>query len=276
MLAEDQAKSLPPEAWRVVPEAILDRVEQTGFIDVGPHEQDGVKKSQGVFDIRYDLTASTPFNNNEGLSFSGSRVLHQVGLRIEPPFVRRAERNLYRAALISYQRQRRNLQAFEDNIVTDARVDLRALRQLYQTLLVQQRAVEIAYSQVDNARSTFLAPPDPRTQDTAGNVAALTQQLLEAQASLVEAQNQLYTTWVNFLTARMDLYLDLELLPLDSRGLWPDDAATSPGPSARPGSPRPDSGPGTERLPAPVPLGRDTRGGETFEPIVLPAPGGLR
>ncbi len=223
---------------------------------------------QGVFDVRYDLTANTPLNQNDGGNFSGNRLLHQVSLRIEPPFVRRAERNLYRAALISYQRQRRNLQAFEDNIVTDARVDLRALRQLDQTFLVQQRAVELAYSQVDNARSTFLAPPDPKTQDTAGNVAALTQQLLEAQGALVQAQNDLYTTWVNFLTARMELYLDLELLPLDSRGLWPDDSATSPGPAVRPGNP--GTGPGTERLPAPVPLGR----GETFEPITLPAPGG--
>ncbi len=52
MQAEDKIKRLPPEAWRVVPQAILDRVEQTGFIDVGPHEQGGVKKSQGVYDIR--------------------------------------------------------------------------------------------------------------------------------------------------------------------------------------------------------------------------------
>ncbi len=228
---------------------------------------------QGVFDVRYDLTADSATDVNQPLNFPGSRMLHRVSLRIEPPFVRRAERNLYRAALISYQRQRRNLQAFEDNIVTDARVDLRALRQLYQTFLVQQRAVELAYSQVDNARSTFLAPPDPKTQDTAGNVAALTQQLLEAQGALVQAQNDLYTTWVNYLTARMELYLDLELLPLDSRGLWPDDCATSPGPASRPVSPVAKPDPGSERLPAPTRVWRPNRGDES---AVVPAAGGLR
>ena len=48
--------------------------------------------------------------------------------------------------------------AFEDNILTDVRADLRQLRQLAETYRLQQRAVELAYSQVDNARSH---PPGP-------------------------------------------------------------------------------------------------------------------
>jgi SPP1 gp7 family putative phage head morphogenesis protein len=52
MLTEDKAKQLPPEAWRVVPEAILDRLQQIGEIHVGPHEQGGIQKKQGVYDVR--------------------------------------------------------------------------------------------------------------------------------------------------------------------------------------------------------------------------------
>jgi hypothetical protein len=197
-----------------------------------------------VFDVGYDLETTTPLNGNKPFSFGGSRVLHQIRLRFEPPFVRRAERNNYRAQLISYQRQRRSLQAFEDNIATDTRTDLRTVRQLAQAYLVQLRAVELAYDQVENARSTFLAPPDPRVQDSAGNVAALTQQLLEAQGQLVQAQNELYTTWINYLSARIGLLLDMELLKLDERGQWNDDAITTTRPT--------DSGERTpERLPAP-------------------------
>ena len=156
-------------------------------------------------------------------------------LRIEPPFVRRAERNNYRAALVAYQRQRRNLMAFEDNIATDVRTGLRLVRQLEQNMVVQQRAVELAYQQVDNARGTLLAPPDPRV-DAAASAAAQTEQLLQVQASLVRAQNDLYTTWVRYLTARMNLFLDLELLTLDARGLWCDEQP-SPAPAPPPASP---------------------------------------
>jgi len=179
---------------------------------------------QGNFDVRYDLESTTPRDEANGLGFSGPRTRHTVTLRIDPPFVRRAERNQYRTALISYQRSRRNLMAFEDSIITDARQDLRTLRQLAEAYQLQQRVVELAYSQVDNAISTFYAPPDPQARDSAAGVAALTQQLLEAQSSLVQAQNDLYTTWVNYLTARLEFFLDLELLPLDARGLWNDDA----------------------------------------------------
>ncbi|QEL14105.1 TolC family protein [Limnoglobus roseus] len=178
---------------------------------------------QGVLNVQYDLNTGTPATDNEAFAFAGSRTRHALTLHAEPPFVRRVERNNYRAALIGFQRQRRTLMAFEDNILNDCRAGLRQLRSLAETYKVQQRSVELAYAQVDNARSTLLAPPDPTVKEAAGNPAALTEQLLQAQTQLLTAQNALYTGWINYLNARMNLYLDLELLPLDSRGLWTDD-----------------------------------------------------
>jgi hypothetical protein len=213
---------------------------------------------QGAFDVQYDLNTTTPRDEASLLGFAGTRTRHTVTLRVEPPFVRRAERNQYRAALISFQRSRRNLMAFEDNIVTDSRTNLRQLRQLTETYNLQQRVVELAYSQVDNARATFTAPPDPTSaRGAAGEAAALTQQLLEAQSSLLQAQNDLFTTWVNYQTVRMDLFLDLELLPLDARGIWIDDPTPSPdrldGTGGRDqGPPEPAPG-GAERAPDPKP-----------------------
>lgn len=178
---------------------------------------------QGVLDVQYDLNTGTPATDNEAFAFAGSRTRHALTFRAEPPFVRRVERNNYRAALISYQRQRRTLMAFEDNIINDCRADLRQLRSLAESYKVQQRSVELAYAQVDNARSTLLAPPDPTAREAAGSSAALTEQLLQAQTQLLQAQTTLYTLWINYLNTRMNLYLDLELLPLDSRGLWNDE-----------------------------------------------------
>lgn len=179
---------------------------------------------QGVFNVRYDLDTTTPRDEAATFGFAGTRTRHTVTLDLEPPFVRRAERNQYRATLIGYQRSRRNLMAFEDNIVTDARSNLRNLRQLAETYALQQRVVELAYAQVDNARSTLLAPPDPTSaRGAAGEAAALTQQLLGAQRSLLQAQNNLYTAWLSYTSVRTNLYLDLELLPLDARGIWIDE-----------------------------------------------------
>ena len=192
---------------------------------------------QGIFDVSYDMTTASPSTNSELLGFGGSRTRHQVTLRYEPPIVRRVERNAYRAALIGYQRQRRILMAFEDNIITDGRQDLRQLRQLAETYKIQQRGIELAYAQVDNARNTFIAPPDPGPGgggNSQANVAALTEQLLNAQGALVQTQNQLFTTWITYQTARMNLALDLELLPLDTRGLWTDDQLNPTGDPAKP------------------------------------------
>ena len=225
---------------------------------------------RGLFDVEYDLSVNSPTGTSQPFNFSGRRILQQIRLRWEPPFVRREERNLYRAALISYQRQRRNLMAFEDNIVTDVRTGLRLLRQLAQTFQVQRTAVELAYLQADNAKGTLLAPPDPAA---AGNqAAAQTEQLLQVQAALVRAQNDLYSTWVRYLNARMNLYVDLEQLPLDARGIWTDDARTSPAVEAQPAVAVPIPGrTDVGRSPA-APIDPGAGGASKPERIVLPAP----
>jgi hypothetical protein len=178
---------------------------------------------QGVFDVRYDLNSNTPAGGNNPFAFSGTRSNHQLTFRAELPLIRRAERNNYRAALVAYQRQRRTLMAFEDNIANDVRRDLRQLRTLAELYRIQKRAVELGYAQVDNAEAVLFAPPVPGAGSDAGSAAALTQQVLTAQSTLLTAQNNLYTIWIQYLSARMNLYLDLEQMQLDDRGVWCDE-----------------------------------------------------
>jgi outer membrane protein TolC len=190
----------------------------------------------GVLNVGYNFdTPSTP-NANEPFALGGSRSRHQLVINGELPLIRRAERNQYRTALIVYQRARRNLQATEDFILNDVRADLRALRVLAENYRIQQRAVEVAYDQVENSLDVLQAPPQPdaggaagpgraaaQGQQQAANAASLTQQLLSAQNSLLRAQNGLYTVWVQYLIARMTFYRDIERLPLDPRGVWIDE-----------------------------------------------------
>ncbi|WP_020468312.1 TolC family protein [Zavarzinella formosa] len=216
----------------------------------------------GVVNVGYNYQSTTNPGENQPLAISGSHSVHQLVISGELPLVRRAERNAYRTALIAYQRQRRNLQATEDFILNDVRTDLRSLRVLAENYRIQQRAVEVAFDQVENALDVLQAPPTPdnaggqpgraaaQTQQQAANAASLTQQLLNAQASLLQAQNSLYTIWVNYLVARMSFYRDIEQLPLDPRGVWIDE---QPLPAVLP-----DPTSGGERpavLPEPSPLG---------------------
>jgi hypothetical protein len=97
----------------------------------------------------------------------------------------------------------------------------------------------------------------------AGNAAALTNQLLQAQNSLAIAQNAILTVWVNYQNLRFQLYRDIELMPLDFRGVWIDDNASCDSNAGQPGGPASTTIPATqpdgrepERLPEPKPQKR--------------------
>jgi outer membrane protein TolC len=195
----------------------------------------------GVLNVGYNFDSPSTPNANQPFALGGSRSRHQLILNGELPLTRRAERNDYRAALIAYQRARRNLQATEDFILNDVRTDLRNLRVLAENYKIQQRAVELAFDQVENSLDVLQAPPIPeggvigqpgraaaQGQQQAANAAALTSQLLSQQNNLLQAQNSLYQVWINYLIARMTFYRDIERLPLDPRGVWIDEFTSPP------------------------------------------------
>jgi hypothetical protein len=210
----------------------------------------------GTVNVQYHLDASTPAELAQPFDFSASRSRHELLFNLQPPLVRRAERNNYRSTLIAYQQMRRTLMGYEDNILYGVRFQLRSLRAVannYQR--IQRRAIELAYRQVGLALEAFNAPQIPTgpekipglvggpVQTSAGDPAALTNQLLTAQSNLVRAQNDLYTQWNGYLTTRLNQYRDLGLMPLDARGVWIDDVANCDCQPSVPGQP----GPGPER-----------------------------
>ncbi|HXG12198.1 MAG TPA: TolC family protein, partial [Gemmataceae bacterium] len=225
----------------------------------------------GVFNVRYHWEAFSPFGEAKPLAIGGSRQQHQLFFNAELPLVRKSERNVYRAALISYQRQRREVMAAEDAVLVAVREEIRQLRVLAENYRIQKRLVELAYLQVENAEDTFRAPPEPVAQQRitgAATAAALTQQLLNAQASLLRAQNQTYQIWINYLTTRLFLYRDLELMPLDPRGVWIDESANLPRDAG------PNGCPSAIQQPAPPGSSADERGDQLPAPRSLPSPPG--
>ncbi len=184
----------------------------------------------GVFDVRYNMEVLTPPPQvaSQPLNFDGKRARHQLILNSELPLVRKLERNNYRATLIGYQRQRRSLMATEDQILFQVRQHVRELRRLKRNYEIQQRALQLAYIQVDNGEERLLLPPAPgEPRDAATAAAANTQTLLNGINAVPRAKNDLFQAYVTYLTRRMQLYRDLELMQIDSRGVWIDEYATN-------------------------------------------------
>jgi len=195
----------------------------------------------GTLTVDYHVDSFTPANQAKPFEFAGKTSTQRLGVNWDLPLVRRLERNNYRVSLINYQRQRRSLMSTEDSILNNLRNELRQLRVLAETYQIQVELIALAYAQVENALDTFAQPPAPgATTGDAAQAAALTNQVLQAQNGLNNAQSRLYSTWINYLTNRMQLYRDLELMPLDIRGVWLDeDAVPKPVRRTQPGNVRP-------------------------------------
>jgi hypothetical protein len=208
----------------------------------------------GVFTVEYQMNATTPPGSAQPLNIGGSATSHQLILNTQLPLVRLEQRNNYRASLIAFQRQRRTLQEAEDLAVQAVNNELHLLRQYAETYRIQQQQLELAYLTIDSSLESLQAPtpPGPARAGQDGP-AALTQQLLSAQRSLPAAQNGLLTVWINYLDARLQLYRDLELMPLDARGVWIDEVRAcdcGDNPEQPAGADVPPSG-NQERLPEP-------------------------
>jgi hypothetical protein len=215
----------------------------------------------GTFTVSYNLSANSPLGVAQPLNIGGSGNSHQLVLDTELPLVRIQERNNYRASIIAYQRQRRVLQQAEDLAVQAVDQELFLLRQYAEAYKLQQRQLELAYLTIDSSLESLQQPPAPPTlpgqkSTPQDGPAALTQQLLAAQRSLPTAQNALLTIWINYLDQRLQLYRDLELMPLDARGVWIDeirdcDCSMGLGPST------PSPAPAPQAQPQPLPLPAD-------------------
>ena len=120
----------------------------------------------GVFNVGYNLTSVTPATGVVPFAFSPAGTQQQLTLNAQLPLVRKAERNVYRTALINYQRSRRNLMNLEDNIAANVRFDVRQLHLFAANYTIQQKVLESLYSQVENALEVIVAPVDPDAHES--------------------------------------------------------------------------------------------------------------
>ncbi|HOM17794.1 MAG TPA: hypothetical protein PLQ00_10720, partial [Thermoguttaceae bacterium] len=113
--------------------------------------------------LRSDLDLT--FNGDLGtvgdnpLKFRSANGQLRIGLAWDTPLTRLLERNDYRAALIAYQRARRDYMAFEDRISQNLRDLLRSIELGQWNFEVRRASVLVAITRVDVAQLNLERPP---------------------------------------------------------------------------------------------------------------------
>jgi len=144
-------------------------------------------------------------------SLRSDEIVWSLGFNFDLPIDRLPERNVYRAALVRYEAERRGHERFLDRVSADVRDAIRQARDARATYRIQVRAVQLAERRVKSSALNL----------EAGR--AETRDLLESQDALLEAQNALTAALIDFNLAKYDLSLQLEVLRIDGEGIHLDD-----------------------------------------------------
>lgn len=205
------AEASPPETE--VDEALATKIAlatRLDFITTVEQQEDAVRRVavaedalRGFLNLRADV-GTTSVN---GEAFDFEEATWGVGLDYSFPFERLPQRNAWREAIVRSEAAKRTTEAASDRIRAELREDLRQTATQLEGWRIQQNAAQLADRRIESTR----------LQLDAGR--ADTRDLLEAQESLLSAQNSATASLIDYTLARMGLYLDMELLRLDDTGI---------------------------------------------------------
>ncbi|MDG2127316.1 MAG: TolC family protein [Fuerstiella sp.] len=186
-----------------------------------------------VMDLRRDvelaanaLLALMDLNVSGGVELDGNNSDLTTSLNFKSPLDHVLERNTYRAALIAYQRGRRDYMLAEDRVKQE-------IRDSWRQLMVSEKQLEIDRQALRNSARQY------DTSVTSPQVSSFS--LLNSLQSLLNASNGLVSRWVTYETNRLNIYRDMGIMQVDSTGVWEDKFYLS-------------DGTGHETMPAPTEL----------------------
>jgi len=164
--------------------------------------------------LRAALTGSARAGGRRSLGSAGegdARIrpdegVYGLGLSVDLPWNRSGERAAYRDSYIVLERTIRATQELEDAVKQEVRQTLRVLDQAAESIEIQARSVALAQRRVESTE-LFLQAGRAQIRD-----------VLEAQESLISAQNALTAAAVAYRLARLELQRDMGTLTLDNAG----------------------------------------------------------
>jgi outer membrane protein TolC len=209
-LEEDQALRL----------ALTRRLDLRNTVDQVEDSRRRIVVAEDALRMGLDFSAGVdvPTEPDKPLKFDWDNVQWNAGIALDLGLERLPERNAYRTALISLQAQVRRLEEHEDQIKQSVRQSLRRMKESLEAFKIQVNARLVAERRVESAQMAL----------EAGLASAQTRDILEAQDSLITAQNSETSALVDHVITKLELFRDLEALTLGPAGLLYDPSLTIP------------------------------------------------
>jgi len=151
-------------------------------------------------DVTLRVGSSIDTRGNRPLAFRSGEPRGSIGLGLDLPIERTAERNAFRAAEIDVERARRDVESIEDDVTGEVRSALRTLAQARRSFDIQKEGVRLAERRVESANLNLKAGK------------ATIRDVLDAENSLVEARNALTAALVDHAVAKLELDRDVGTL----------------------------------------------------------------
>ncbi len=152
----------------------------------------------GAFDISANFDGRS--NDDEPGSYSKTDLNWNLSAALDLPIDQLPERNAYRLSTLQLAAAKRNHDELRDSIFADIRAELRELAARRESHEIQTGAVTLARRRVESSR----------LNQEAGR--ADTRDVLEAQESLIQAENEATRAFTDYTLAGLALFRDMGLL----------------------------------------------------------------
>lgn len=208
------AKNLPAPAFteqQAVAAAVNRRLDLLIAADMISDAERKIEVAADAFKLGLNLTAAVKSEEtitSPVSSIEGSDTSRSIGLELDLPLDRKAERNQYRKALIALEQAKRNYQESRDITALQVRTAFRNLTEASSVRDVQLKSLELAF---DRLKKTTVLLQYARSN---------TRDVLDAQEDLFEAKDAATEALVNFTIATLDFYRDAGVMEIKEDGMW--------------------------------------------------------
>ena len=188
--------------------AVTNRLDVLNEVDRFEDAQRKVRVAASDLKPGLDVVVDASLKKQFYSSFSPEEFASTSGLKLKLPLNQLTERNAYRTSLINFEKQMRKLATELDSLRENIREGIRALEQERENYFIQKAALDLARQQVE-VMPLLLQNDDADIRDQ-----------LEAQADLVEAQNDVTSAVVDYHVARWNLLKNLGALRVEGEQFW--------------------------------------------------------